>query len=415
MTSLYPTSHGVHDFFDRLPAAAVTLAEVYREAGYATLSFSSILFTGKFTNLHQGFEEVHESGSLSNPNSSKTSREYMDRLLAWLELHREIPFFVFLHVADPHDPYRPAPPYDTLFAGADRNEQQERDDKALLKVIADPLLRHMGSPMPTREELIEAKVDPEAYVAHDRDWYDGSIRGMDAEIGRLLERLRGLGLSGRTLVVFTSDHGEEFLEHGRTFHGQSVYGEQNNMSLILWRPGAVPAGAVVDRTVETIDVMPTLLEISGLPVPGEVQGESLLPLITQAPGAGRGDVRAGAPDAGWTDRPAVSEKLVTLVPAGGPPPRDTESFALLLDGWKLIHNTKRHGGRPEFELYDHRRDPLDQQDMASTHPEIVLKLTRELEKWHEKVQAARLKADEASSEAMSQEDLDRLRSLGYVQ
>src|SRR6185436_11630003 len=77
MTSLYPSSHGVQDFPDRLPGSAVTLAEVYREAGYATLSFSSILFTGKFTNLHQSFEVVHESGSLPDQRSSKSAREYV--------------------------------------------------------------------------------------------------------------------------------------------------------------------------------------------------------------------------------------------------------------------------------------------------------------------------------------------------
>lgn len=114
MTSLYPSSHGVRDFSDRLPASAVTMAEVYRDAGYATLSLSSILFTGKFTNLHRGFEEVHEDTSLPDRESSKTARIYVDRLLPWLEAHRDAPFFVFLHVSDPHDPYRPPPPYDTL-------------------------------------------------------------------------------------------------------------------------------------------------------------------------------------------------------------------------------------------------------------------------------------------------------------
>src|SRR5439155_1396246 len=83
MTALYPSSHGVQDFPDRLPGSAVTLAEVYRDAGYATLSFSSILFTGKFSNLHQGFEEVQESSSLPEGRSSKTAREYVDRLLPW--------------------------------------------------------------------------------------------------------------------------------------------------------------------------------------------------------------------------------------------------------------------------------------------------------------------------------------------
>jgi arylsulfatase A-like enzyme len=410
LTSLYPTTHTVRDFFDLLPAGAITLAEIYRKAGYATLSFSSILFTGKFTNLHRGFEEVHEGGSLPNPDSSKTSREYVDRLLPWLEAHRDVPFFVFLHVADPHDPYRPYAPYDTLFADAARNEQQTKDDKAVLKVIADPLLRHMGSPMPTREELLEANVDPQSYVGHDRNWYDGSIRGMDAEIGRILERLRGLGLAGRTLVVFTADHGEEFLDHGRTFHGQSVYGELNNLPLILWRPGAVPAGAVVERTVETIDVMPTLLQMGGLELPVQAQGQSLVPLITAAAAPGRGG------DDGWTDRPAISEKAATPSASGGsPPPRDTESFAIVWRGWKLIHNTKRHDGQPEFELYDHRGDPLDQKDLASTHPEIVQKLAHDLEAWHRKAESARLKPDSTSGKALSQEELERLRSLGYIQ
>ena len=122
--------------------------------------------------------------------------------------------------------------------------------------------------MPTRGELEAAGFDPAAYVEHDRDWYDGSIRGMDAEIGRLVERLAELGLGRRTLLVFTGDHGEEFLEHGRTFHGQSVYGELSDVPLHLLAAGrACRPGATVAETVQTIDVMPTLLELSGLPVP----------------------------------------------------------------------------------------------------------------------------------------------------
>ena len=409
LTSLYPTTHTVHDFFDLLPAGATTLAEVYRRAGYATLSFSSLPFTGKFTNLHRGFEEVHEGGSLANPDSSKTAREYVDRLLPWLEAHRDVPFFVFLHVADPHDPYRPYPPYDTLFADAARNEQQKKDDRAVLARIADPLLRNMGSPMPTRAELLAARVDADAYVRHDRDWYDGSIRGMDAEIGRLLERLRGLGLAGRTLVVFTSDHGEEFLDHGRTFHGQSVYGELDDLPLVFWRPGAVPAGAVVERTVQTIDVMPTLLEMSGLEPPAQAQGRSLVPLVLAAAAPGHSG------DAGWTDRPAISEKAATPALSGGsPPPRDTESFAIVARGWRLIHNTRRHPGQPEFELYNHRSDPLDQRDLAPAHPEIVRHLGRDLEAWHRWAQSVSLKPDQAPAKALSQEELERLRSLGYI-
>ena len=315
LTSLYPTTHGVKEFADRIPSSATTLAEVYREAGYATVSYSSILFTGRFTNLHQGFEEVHEDGSLPDRKSNKTAREYVDRLLPWLRAHKDVPFFVFLHVADPHDPYRPYAPYDTLWAEAAKREGHERDAKHVKTFIADPLLREFG--MPSWPELEKARLDPKAYVAQDRDWYDGAIRAMDAEIGRLAEGLQGMGLTDRTLLVFTSDHGEEFLDHGRMFHGQSVYGELTNMSLIVRQPGSVPAGTVVENTVQTIDVMPTLLAMGGLPLPREAQGRSLAPLFLRRGAAG--SVRADSGPAGWTDRPAVSEKaLITNV--GGPPP-----------------------------------------------------------------------------------------------
>ncbi len=129
LTSLYPATHGVRDFSDRLPSSAVTLAEVYREAGYATLSMSSGLFTGRFTNLHQGFEEVQENGSIKGElRNSKTTRVFVDRLLPWLEAHKDVPFFVFLHLQDPHDPYRPNPPYDTMWA--DRTGEAEHERQA---------------------------------------------------------------------------------------------------------------------------------------------------------------------------------------------------------------------------------------------------------------------------------------------
>ena len=414
MTSLYPTSHGVRDFFDRLSGSATTLAEVYRDAGYATLSMSSILFTGKFTNLHQGFEVVHESGSIPSAESAKTSRDYVDRLIPWLEAHRELPFFVFLHVADPHDPFTPYAPYDTLWADPAKRESHELQGKQLLKLIADPLLRHMGSPMPTREELKAARLDPDAYVAHNKDLYDGAIRGMDEELGRLMEALRGLGLDGRTLVAFTSDHGEEWLDHGRTFHGQSVYGEMNNMALILRGPG-IPKGTVVEPTVQVIDVMPTLVEMSGLAAPKGMQGASLHALLEESrPDAGDVHAHGGVPH-DWEDRPAVSEKLETNTGSSGgsPPPRDTESVALILGGYKLIHNIKRPAGAPEFELYDHSQDPLDQDDLTAARPDMVERLRKELEKWRQRAAAAKLPAD--ASQGVSAEELEKLRALGYVQ
>jgi arylsulfatase A-like enzyme len=411
MTSLYPATNGVREFFDRLPASATTMAEVFRDAGYATVSYSSILFTGQMTNLHKGFEEVNESGSLPDEESSKTAREYIDRLLPWIESHKAGPFFVFLHVSDPHDPFKPYPPYDTLFNDGAKAEEHERQAEAAKKFIADPLLKDFG--MPSRAELVKAGIDPDAYTAFNEGWYDGSIRGMDAEIGRLMERLRTLRLLDTTLLVFTGDHGEEFLEHGRSFHGQSVYGELNNVPLIFHRPGAIPAGARVSETVESIDIMPTVLAMSGLPIPGEAQGRSLIPLLAGVH-SGDGGGAAAAAEPAWEPRPAISEKAATKSGDGSPPPHDTESFTIVEGGWKLIRNSKRSPDGPEFELFDERRDPLNAHDVAADHPEIVGRMAKELAAWRSKAESARLAPDSETNKTLKPEDLERLRSLGYV-
>jgi arylsulfatase A-like enzyme len=398
LTSLYPSTHGVLTFNDLLPSSATTIAEAYRQAGYATLGLTSIQFVGKFTNLHQGFEELHEMGSLAERQAgiSKSARTQVDRLLPWLTAHRDVPFFVLLHVADPHSPHKPYAPYDTLFADPGGREEHTRQLELVRPLIGNALMRRFG--MPRRDELVRAGIDADRYIAYEKDWYDGSIRGMDVEIGRLRERLGELGLDRRTLVAFLSDHGEEFLEHGRTFHNQSAYGELTNVPLVLWWPGGVPAGKRVGETVELIDVMPTLLELSGVSVPKGIQGESLVSLM-------RGS-RAGWP------RAAITEA------AGRPDPTQPEpeaSFALSLDGWKLVNHVVRAPDRPEFELFDRRKDPLDSRDVAAQHPEIVTRLSRELQAWRRMAEGARLKPDSATSGTVSAEELERLRALGYVQ
>ncbi len=423
-TGMYPPSHTVTEFSDRLPAGATTLAEVYRDAGYATLSLSSILFTGKFTNLHQGFEQVHESGSMPDDLDSKTAREYVDRLLPWLEAHRDVPFFVFLHVSDPHDPFLPYAPYDTMWGDPAWKEEHEANQETVRDSIEDPLMKRFG--MPNRAELRKAGIDPDTYIEREQAWYDGSIRGMDAEIARLLERLRDLGLDDKTLIVFTADHGEEFLEHGRMFHGQTTYGELANAPLIMWGPGGfVPPGVTVADTTQVIDLMPTLLELSGLPTPATVQGRSLVQLMQGAAAT----------------RIAAFIQKARTYEAAGPPPREAEMFAVVHDGWKLIHHTQRpgsvaasHDAAPgaaapsaatdsraaasptagDFELFNTRTDPLDLVNLAPQHPDIVARLARMIAGWRADCEAARLESDDETQESLSHDELERLRSLGYI-
>jgi arylsulfatase A-like enzyme len=400
LTSLYPTTHGVADIPDRLPAAATTIAESFREAGWATFGLASIAFVGRMTNLHQGFEEFHEQTSIPSREGGvhKTSPVLVDRLLPWLDAHRDVPFFALLHVSDPHSPFRPAPPYDTLWADPALREEHERQEKAVRPFIAEPNMRRFG--MPTREEMARAGVDSEPYVAYEQDLYDGAIRGMDAEIGRVRERIAALGMEDRVVIAFISDHGEAFLEHGMHFHGNSVYGELTNVPLIFWGPAAVARGRVVDGPVQLIDVMPTLLDLAGVRPPAGLQGRSLAPAL-----------RAGAGPVRLEPRPAISEKHARK----GSSTEDVASTAIVSGRWKLIHNTERPAGTPEFELYDHSGDPLDLTDVAPRHPEVVARLSREIAAWRAMAAAARLKPDSDAAATLGKEELEKLRALGYIQ
>ncbi len=409
-TSLYPLTHGVRDFTDRLPAAAETMAELFRDAGYATLGLSSIPFTGKMTNLHQGYEEFHESASLPRDGNAKTARVYVDRLTDWLERHRDAPFFVFLHVADPHSPYLPYAPYDTLWGKPGDQEEYKRQQDLAREHIENPLMKRFG--MPERHELVAAGVDPEQYVAYEHDAYDGSIRGMDVEIARVLERLRQLGLEDETLIAFISDHGTEFLDHDGHFHGHTVYGELARVPLLIHGPG-VPPGRVIEHTVESLDLMPTVLELAGLEQPANVQGQSLVPFF-----AGEGSGEGSGEDSGEGRRGRARPAFTERAPAEDEEDLERgalESYAIVADGWKLIHNPQVTEGFPELELYNHLEDPLNHHNLAGERPELIEPLLEQLKAWRESAEAARLPPDSALAENMSEEDLERLRSLGYVQ
>ena len=400
MTSLYPTTHGVRRIIDRLPAAATTLAEVYRAAGRATVSFSSVGFTGLGTNLHQGFEELHERTSVdTGPKyTSKTAREYVDRAIEWVDRHRDQPFFMYLHLFDPHSPFEPRRPWDGMWADPAKRDAHLQQLEAVRKVIANPFMADRG--MATREEMLKAGVDPATYLAHERDWYDGSIRALDTELVRLFRRLRALGLDRDVALVFLSDHGEEFQEHGRMWHGQSVYGEMMHVPLVVRWPAGIEPGRKVEEPVQLLDVMPTLLDLSGLEHPAGIQGQSLVPLLRPASGG-----RA------WSRRPVILEKQ----PMGDEEhPEASELYGVIDGSWKLIHNKVRPADRPEFELYDIAKDRLDTTNVASEHPDVVERLAKVLNGWHTMAAAARLKPDAETTSTLSAEELQRLRSLGYV-
>ena len=318
-----------------------------------------------------------------------------DRLLPWLDAHHEVPFFVFYHALDPHTPYEPYRPYDTLWGAPDGKQAHEERVEKVRPHIESSFMKPMG--LPLRSELEAAGVDPEEFVKHEIDWYDGSIRGADAEIHRILQKLEALGIADDTLVVFFSDHGEEFLDHGGHFHEENVYGEMVNVPLIMRWPARIPSGQVVDASVQMLDMVPTVLELAGIP-PGErMQGQSLVPLLDDPAAPAR--------------RPAISEWKRRTDQLDDDM---VDAFSIISDGFKLVHNVERPEGVPEFELYDHAADPLDQNDLAAERPEVVERLKEQLDAWHAFAEANALPSDAESLEGLDAEELERLRSLGYV-
>ena len=397
LTSLYASSHGIYDIPHKIPASVTTMSEVFREAGYATFHTSSVTFSGKNSNLHQGVEVLHERESIDDLGEyrSKTSRTYVDRLLPWLEDHSEQPFFVFLHVFDPHSPFRPTEPHDGRWVDDEAVARHEEDLEKVDDVVK--IFHHL----PSAEQLVEAGVDSEAFVTAEKAWYDGSILSMDYEIARLLERLEELGLRDDTLIAFVADHGEEFLEHGNHWHGHSAYGELVNVPMfVTWR-GVVPEGLVIDRTTQSIDLMPTVLELARLSVPEQAQGTSLLPLLA-------------SPDEpstlGWNERAVFTERK-------NPPYEDTkgtaDSLAIFAEGWKLIWNVVVRDDRPELELFDHRNDPLNRVNLAEQHPDVVADLRLQLEEWRKMTEAEKVTPDGEGAD-VSAEELEQLRALGYA-
>ena len=162
MTSLYPSAHTVASFYDRLPASAHTLAEVFRAAGYSTLSLSSVLFTGKFTNLHQGFEELHEQTSLPAFPSKDAHQDHAaptsTACCPGSSAIAPSPFFVYLHATDPHDPFEPREPFAQRWLDPAAGRELLADQAKVAKVIEHPLMRLFM--MPNRAELEKAQDRP---------------------------------------------------------------------------------------------------------------------------------------------------------------------------------------------------------------------------------------------------------------
>ncbi len=371
-TALQPSVHGLlgNTALGSLPRGLTTLAEVLRGEGFATAAVTE----GGGLALHLGFERgfgvfrenpvpVPHRPGLQAPVTFDAGRE-------WLAAQRDRRSFLFLHTYEVHGPYRAPDSYAGLFATTSPGLE------------AHPRLR------------------PHQHPVH----YDREIRFVDDELRRLLDALEADGRLARTLVVLTSDHGEEFLEHGWIGHGATLPDEVLRVPLLLIGPG-IPAGRRVSRPVGLVDLAPTLLELLHAPRMPAAMGRSFANLARGAP-------TAEEPAA----HPLFSETwFENGFGADGPKPVQQPSYAVRVGSRKLVRLRAGEGFR--YAYYDLAQDPGERHDLYADDPEAAADLRALLDAYPSRVARLRdaLVADDAAGGPLDPERESQLRALGYLE
>ena len=335
MTSLLPSQHAAEDYLDRLGGGERTLAQVLKEHGYRTAAVGANVwvFEPKFDMLG-GFDERIFVVDRDASNKVR-SDQVVDEAIDWLERADERPFFLYVHTLDPHAPYDPR--------GADRTRFQEG-------TYAGPLTGRLDGPG-AHEGLRPKQVSAED-IAFLRALYDGEIASNDAQVGRLVDRLRALGLWEECTFVVTADHGEEFLDHGAFGHGRSLHQEQVWIPLVVKPPrSAGLAPRRVEAPVSLLDVAPTVCELAGIPAPESFLGRGLESLAL--------DPERFAEDALLSELHFQGRKITSI----------------RLGDWKYTAIDAPFQGEA---LYDLGRDPGERQNLASTADAALLARFRAL-------------------------------------
>ena len=392
LTGLSPRAHTAMQLDTKLPNEVHTLAEFMRDAGYHTAAIGSSELLQPAFNLSQGYrdyvyfpkESVGASlGALALdllfPERFTTSSDFASeaistraltrRATAWLELNREKEFFLWIHYLDPHLPF--SPPADFIPTRSPPPEVGYR--------FADLVGVRAGYRVPSlvgREWI--------------KELYDAEVRYVDDSVGELLATLKRLGLYEDSLIILTSDHGEEFWEHDGFAHGHSLYDEVLWVPLLVKLPHPGSKGRV-SAMVQTPSITPTVLDLCKIDYESSnFSVGSLVPLWEQNP-------------SGLVEEPIVSTGLIDY--------EDRES--VIFDGLKYIRVLMT--GREE--LYNLVRDPRERTSLVSSSPEKI-EQARNLLEAHNGM-AIRLRklygiARKQQIE-LDEETRERLKALGYIQ
>ncbi len=368
-TGLYPRSHGViHGQMDAARGKVVeqqmlveglpVIAEHLAKNGYSTYGISTNLHMTEANGFARGF---HRFASLGFSRAAAANGAFEEMLP---EIRASRPYFLWIHYFDPHDPYFACRPWINDY-NPDKTSYREYSHQTMKKL---------------RDRLDEIRLDPAAPQILS-DLYDSEINYTDDHIRQLVEALPD---PGNTLIIVTSDHGEEFLERGEIGHGSSLYQEQIRVPLIAVPPGGM-AAAVIEEPVSIVDIFPAVCAAAGVPAPPGLQGRPL-PVL-----AGSGD----APER------AVFAELSRARAA-------RQQEAIRRGEWKFLRRGGRGIGR---RLYNLARDPGEKRNLAEEEPELARRLEGELDRW---LEAHPLFEAPAADEPLGEKEIKELRSLGYL-
>lgn len=373
-TSLAPPAHRLGAKSATLSTRLTTIGEAFQRRGFRTLGVSANPWVSVARNFDQGFGTFVDFRWRRSP-------DLLDTALDWLEDNGDRRFFAYIHLVDPHFPYEPPEGFDPGFdeglpVDFKSNEFGQQRDK--LK---------RGKPVESPAVLESLARDASAL-------YDAEIAAMDLALGEFFGQLEELGLLGSTVIAVTSDHGEEFLEHGLLGHTSQLHRESTRVPLIIAGPG-IESGKRVDQGVEIRFVGPTLLHAIGMPPQDDLIGPNLL---------------SAADRAAIADQPIfLTSNLGLFKPTErGVKLRQRDLHGVLL-GEELMFWSPEHPGESAHALFDLGRDPEARRDIAHRETARVKELEAKIEGWLEANEALALSGGD-----LGEADQGLLEALGYV-
>ncbi|MHC4127841.1 MAG: sulfatase family protein [Planctomycetota bacterium] len=391
-TGLYPGEAGATAETNHLPERVVTLAERLQESGYDTGAVVCNVWISRERGFGQGFTDFAEMWRGENggqgADTQHDEQPAVDRAVAWMTQRvagASSPFFLFVNFNIAHLPYAPPPEVrEQFFSQAWPPERVTR----LMRIAG--MWPHLAGRLQLGETDYSIM----------RELYEAEVARADDYTGQLVDALKRLAILDETLVIVTSDHGENIGDHGMIDHLLSMHETTLHIPMVIRYPGRFAAGVSVDDLVSLVDVMPTVLDVCG------ALDESTRPDIERT-SLCREDRPRRLFVVAENERPVNGVRLMKKsFPAFDTSKIDYPMRAIRTRRHRLIW----HQGR-EVELFDLMNDPSETRNVGAIYPEIREELFALLKAWTERGGAA---ADATMFESQDAESLERLRSLGYI-